>query len=136
MRTSVLIAHTDPRLRSALRGVLDGPEYVTLEAADAESALETLHASERSMLVLFNIALFNNTMTGADCVAILGAAAHDGRLADQHAFVVISPTPENVGVVFGRMLTQIGAPVVAEPVDLEALRLAIARVSRRLLVTA
>jgi CheY-like chemotaxis protein len=123
-------------MRRALRSMLEGAEYLVFEAADAESVLEPLRESERSMVVLFDVALFNNTLTGADSVAILGAATHDAYLADQHAFVVISPTPENVEIVFGSLLTRIGAPIVAEPVHPEKLRRAIADAECRLLVTA
>jgi hypothetical protein len=85
-------------------------------------------------VVLFDVAIFNNTLTGLDSVAILGAAAHDSDLADRHAFVVISPTPRNVELVFGSLLRRIGAPIVAEPVNPERLRRAIADAERRLLI--
>jgi len=136
MYIPALIAHDDPRMRSALRSLLEGDGYSVMEAVDTESALETLRESERCMVVLFSVTLFDNAMTGADGIAILGAAAHDAHLADQHAFVVITPTPENVEVVFGRMLERIGAPIVAEPVNPEKLSRAIADAERRLLVTA
>src|SRR6516162_9767957 len=89
MQTSLLIAHTDPQLRRMLRDSLEGPAYNVIGATDAESALAILRRSERGMIVLFQISLFDNTLSGVDSVAILGAAAHDPRLADQHAFVVI-----------------------------------------------
>ena len=136
MLAPVLIAHTDSRLRSMLRGVLEDTGRAVMEATDPESALATLRASERGMVVLFDVALFSNTLTGGDSVTLLGAATHDRRLTKQHAFVVITPTPENVAVVFGRMLERIGAPIVAEPVDTASLRRAIIEAERPLLVTA
>ena len=123
-------------MRSALRSTLEGAEYPVTEIDDAESALLTLRESGRCMLVIFDVALFNNTLTGADSVAILGAASHDAYLADQHAFVVISPTPENVEIVFGDLIRRISASIVAEPVDPDVLRLAVAQAVQRLLVTA
>jgi CheY-like chemotaxis protein len=135
MDTSVLIVHTDMRMRRTLRDLLEIEGYVVLEATNPESALTLLRESEGGMAVLFDVSLFDNTMTGADSVAILGAATHDKRLADKHAFVVITPTPENVEVVFGRMLGRIQAPIVAEPVDPEGLRHVIAGAARHLLVT-
>jgi DNA-binding NtrC family response regulator len=136
MYAPVLIAHEDSPMRNTLRGILEADGYRVEEAIDAESALKTLRTSERCMVVLFDVALINNTLTGADSVAILGAASHDAYLADQHAFVVISPTPENVEMVFGHLLARISASIVAEPVDPTSLRLAIADAERRLLVTA
>jgi DNA-binding NtrC family response regulator len=134
MQTPILIVHTDSRMRSALREALEPAEYAVVEALDAESGLVALRASERCMVVLFDVAIFNNTLTGLDSVAILGAAAHDSDLADRHAFVVISPTPRNVELVFGSLLRRIGAPIVAEPVNPERLRRAIADAERRLLI--
>jgi hypothetical protein len=121
-------------MRSALREALEPAEYAVVEALDAESGLVALRASERCMVVLFDVAIFNNTLTGLDSVAILGAATHDSDLADRHAFVVISPTPRNVELVFGSLLRRIGAPIVAEPVNPERLRRAIADAERRLLI--
>jgi DNA-binding NtrC family response regulator len=135
MQTPILIVNADPRLRSALRGALEDVKDAVVEAADAESALLALRESERRMVVLFHVTLFNNTLTGLDSVALLGAATHDADLADQHAFVVVSPTPENVAIVFGNLLTRIGAPIVAEPVNPVKLRRAIADAERRLLIT-
>jgi CheY-like chemotaxis protein len=136
MDTSVLIVHTDMRVRRTLRDLLEIEGYVVLEATSPESALTLLRESEGGIVVLFDVSLFDNTMTGADSVAILGAATHDKRLADKRAFVVITPTPENVEVVFGRMLGRIQAPIVAEPVDPECLRHVVAGAARHLLVTA
>ena len=136
MQTSILIAHTDPWLRRTLRDMLEGAPYSVVEASDAESALAILRQSERSMIALFQIVLYENTLSGVDCVTILGAAAHDPRLADQHAFVVVTPTPENVELVFGRMIERISASIVAEPVDPGRLGRAIADAERLLLVTA
>jgi DNA-binding NtrC family response regulator len=136
MQTPVLVIHRDPCVRRSMRRMLEGAEYAVTEIADTENALLTLRESERCMVVLFDVALFNNTLTGADSVAILGAASRDAYLADQRAFVVISPTPENVEMVFGRLLTRIGASIVAEPVNPDVLRVAVARAVQRLLVTA
>jgi DNA-binding NtrC family response regulator len=135
MQTPILVVNADSRMRSALCGALEDAKYAVMEATDAESALLTLRETERCMVVLFDITLFNNTLTGLDCVALLGAATHDADLAHQHAFVVISPTPENVAMVFGSLLARIGAPIVAEPVNPEKLRRAIADSARRLLIS-
>jgi hypothetical protein len=116
--------------------MLEGTGYTLMEAADAESAVRTLRESERCMVVLFDVVLFNHTLTGMDSVTLLGAASHEAYLADRHGYVVISPTPENVEIVFGSLLTRIGAPIVAEPVQPERLRRAIAAAEQRLPVTA
>jgi DNA-binding NtrC family response regulator len=134
MQTPILIVSTDSRMRSALHSALEDAKHTVMETADAESALLTLRESACCMVVLFDVTLFNNTLTGLDSVALLGAATHDVNLWEQHAFVVISPTPENVDMVFGRLLKRIGAPIVAEPVNPEELRRAVADAERRLLI--
>jgi DNA-binding NtrC family response regulator len=136
MHTPILIVNADSRMRSALCGALEDTNYAVMEAADVETGLLALRESERRMVVLFDVTLFNNTLTGLDSVVLLGAVTHDADLADQHAFVVISPTPENVEMVFGSLLTRIGALIVAEPVNPENLRRAIADAERRLPISA
>ncbi len=86
METSVLIMHTDTCVRRTLRDLLEDEGYIVLEAASPESALALLRESEGGMVVLFDVSLFDNTMTGADSVAILGAATHDKRLGRQACF--------------------------------------------------
>jgi DNA-binding NtrC family response regulator len=136
MQTPVLIVNDDPIVRRKLRRMLEVAGYAVAEVADAESGLVALQESERSMVVLFNVVLFNNIMAGTDGIALLGAAAGDAHLADRHAFVLVTPTPEAVAAVLGRLLTRLSVPVVAEPCDPDKLRLTVARAARRLLVPA
>jgi CheY-like chemotaxis protein len=136
MQTPVLIVHDNPGTRRSLRRALEVAGYAVVEATDAESGLALLRESERSMVVLFNVVLFNNVMAGTDGIALLGAAASDAHLADRHAFVLVTPTPEPVDAVLGRLLERLSVPVVAEPLDPDALRLTVAQAARRLFVPA
>ena len=136
MQTPVLIVNDNPGTRRRLRCTLEVAGYAIVEAADAESGLALLRESERSMVVLFDVVLFNNIMAGTDSVALLGAAACDAQLADRHAFVLVTPTPEQVEAVLGRLLERLSVPIVAEPLDPDALRLTVAQAARRLLVPA
>ncbi len=136
MQTPVLIVNDNPGTRRSLRRALEVAGYAIAEAADAENGLALLRESERSMVVLFDVVLFNNIMAGTDSIALLGAAACDAQLADRHAFVLVTPTPEQVEAVLGRLLERLSVPIVAEPVDPDALRLTVAQAARRLLIPA
>jgi CheY-like chemotaxis protein len=135
MQTPVLIVNDHPSTRRTLRRALELAGYAVTEAADAESGLALLRESERSMVVLFNVVLVNNVMAGTDGIALLGAAS-DTHLADRHAFVLVTPTPEQVDAVLGRLLERLSVPIVAEPLDPDALRVAVAQAARRLFVPA
>ena len=106
------------------------------EATDAESGLEAIQASEDNLVVLFNITLHKNAMTGADGIILLGAAACNVRLARQHAFIVITPTQDQVEAALGHMLHYLAIPVLAEPVDMDVVTHTVDEMGSRLLVSA
>ncbi len=115
MELRVLIVNSDTTTRRKIRDFLEPAGYSMLEADDVESGLTMLHASEGAVVTLFNVALFNNVMTGTDAVAFLGAASYETRRGRQHAFVVVTPTPDHVYAALGRLLAHLSIPVLAEP---------------------
>lgn len=115
MGMRVLVVNSDTATRTMMRRYLEAGGYSTLEADDVEMGLATLRASEDAIITLFTVALFNNIMTGADGIAILGAARYDARRGRQHAFVVVTPTPDQVRAALGRLLAHLSIPVLAEP---------------------
>jgi DNA-binding NtrC family response regulator len=136
MRAPVLVVHCDSALRKKLRQTLEAVGYRVMEATDAESGLEAIQASADSLVVLFNITLHKNAMTGADGIMLLGAAACDVRVARQHAFIVITPTHDQVEAALGHMLHYLAIPVLAEPVDMDVVVRTVDEVGSRLLVSA
>lgn len=115
MGMCVLVVNSDMATRRLMRQHLEAGGYSTLEADDVETGLAMLRASEDAIITLFTVALFNNMMTGADGIAILGAARYDARRGRQHAFVVVTPTPDQVRAALGRLLAHLLIPVLAEP---------------------
>lgn len=136
MSIPILIVNSDPRLRRMMRQSLEGAGYATIEADDAESGLELLRASEGGMVVLFNVILFNNIMTGTDGIALLGAAACDRRLAHQHAFVLVTPTPAQVEMALGRLLDHLAIPLLGEPFNTAELLRMVGRAAQQMLISA
>lgn len=136
MRAPVLVVHCDSSLRKTLRQALESVGYRVMEATDAKSGLEAIQASEDSLVVLFNITLHKNAMTGVDGATLLGAAACDVRLAHQHAFIVITPTHDQVEAALGHMLRYLAIPVLAEPVDMDVVVHTVDEEGSRLLVSA
>jgi CheY-like chemotaxis protein len=136
MGIPILIVNDHPSTRKKMQQSLEASGFTTLEADNTESGLATLRESEGSMVVLFNVALFDNCMAGTDGITLLGAVASDKRLAQQHAFVIVTPTPEQVETALGRLLNNLSVPILAEPFDTDELLRAISVSTRRLLVSA
>lgn len=134
MGIPILIVNDHPTTRKQMRQTLESSGYTTFEADDTESGLATLRESEGSMVVLFSVAFFNNCMAGTDGIAVLGAAASERRLSQQHAFVIVTPTPEQVETALGRLLQNLSIPILAEPFDTDDLLHAIAISTQRLLI--
>ena len=136
MSAPVLLVNYDSSLRRKIRQSLEAMGYGVVEDEDAENGLLTLRASKDSMVVLFNVAFHKNTMAGTDGVAFLGAAASDVRLAQRHAFIILTPTPDHLDAALGRLLNRLSIPILAEPVDLDEVCRTVHAAERHLLVNA
>jgi DNA-binding NtrC family response regulator len=112
----VLIVAEDGLLRQILRAVLADEGYTVREAAHPSAALEALRASCEPMVVLYAVA------PQAGGARLLGDVVRDRPLAQQHAFVLLTPT-DATSLFSG--LTQVLAGLrlwmVAAPFDLETL---------------
>lgn len=136
MGVPILVVNNDPNTRRKMRQSLEVGGYTVVEAEDTDSGLAILRSSAGGMVVLFSVVLFNNIMAGTDGVSFLGAAAGDARLAHRHAFVIVTPTPEQVEAALGRLLDHLSVPIIAEPFDANHLLDAVAMATHRLLVSA
>ncbi len=119
-----------PSRSEKLRQPLESAGYQILEVENAEDGLALLRTSEDDMVTLFNVALFNNIISGTDGIAFLGAARYDARRGRKHAFVVVTPTPDQVKAAFGRLLAHLSIPVLAEPFSADDLLNAIDQATR------
>lgn len=125
MGVPILIVDSDTSARIRLRQTLDASGYSIVEAGDVDDGLALLRVCNGPMVALFHVALFNNTLMGTDGIAFLGAAQCEARHGSRHAFVVITPTPDQLHAALGRLLAHLSIPVVAEPVTGEDLITAI-----------
>lgn len=130
MGIPILIVNSDPAARKKLRQPLESAGYQILEVENAEDGLTILRTSEDDMVTLFNVALFNNIISGTDGIAFLGAARYDARRGRKHAFVVVTPTPEQVHAALGRLLAHLSIPILAEPFSADDLINAIDQATR------
>jgi CheY-like chemotaxis protein len=112
----VLIVDDDADIRLSMRMMLeDIGGHTVLEAADGESGLALLRASEEPLVVLLDL-----LMPGLDGIGVLQAVAADERLAIRHAYVVVTVSrrarsgdlPESLGVAL---------QVVPKPFDMNVL---------------
>ena len=115
MGIPILIVNSDSAARKNLRPPLESAGYPTLEADNVEDGLALLRTSESAIVTLFKVALFNNVISGTDGIAFLGAARYDMRHGRKHAFVVVTPTPDQLDAALGRLLAQLSIPILAEP---------------------
>lgn len=136
MGIPILVVNSDRNTRRTMRQSLEDAGYTVLEAEDVEDGLALLRSNEDGMVVIFNVVLFNNIIAGTDGIAFLGAAAYDARFTHRHAFVIVTPTPEQLDGALGRLLHHLSVPVVAEPYDNDDLLRAVAHSALRLLVSA
>lgn len=136
MGVPILIVNSERAARSKMRQALEAAGYTIIEAEDAESGLAILKASEGAMVTLFSVALFNNIVTGTDGIAFLGAAAWDARLGHPHAFVAVTPTPDQVEAALGRLLAHLSVPILAEPFNPADLVNVVTRKTQHLLISA
>ncbi|HKT36789.1 MAG TPA: hypothetical protein VJR48_00345 [Ktedonobacterales bacterium] len=130
MGIPVLIVNSDPAAREKLRQPLESAGYPILEADDVEDGLAMLHTSEGAIVTLFKVALFNNIISGTDGIAFLGAARYDARHGRKHAFVVVTPTPDQLQAALGRLLAHLSIPVLAEPFSADELVNAVDQATR------
>lgn len=130
MGIPVLIVNCDPAARKELRQPLESAGYPVVEADDVDDGLAMLRTSEGAMVTLFNVTLFDNIIRGADGIAFLGAASYDARHGRKHAFVVVTPTPDQLQAALGRLLAHLSIPVLAEPFSADELVNAVDQATR------
>ncbi len=110
------IVDDDPEIRHTVRVVLEDEGYAVVEAADGVEALDILRTALTSLVVLLDL-----RMPRLDGTGVLQMVAEDGRLLEQHAFVVMTanapPLPEDLAALLARL----SVPVLRKPFDIDAL---------------
>lgn len=123
----VLIADDDSGIRESLRLILEDAGYQVDEAADGVQALDVLRASSRPMVVLLDL-----MMPKVDGAGVLGAVAADPKLAQQHAFILMTAARKTLGLAFARLMTDLHVPLLPKPFELDAVLETVAQAEARL----
>jgi CheY-like chemotaxis protein len=125
--THALVVDDDHDIRQILRLLLEDAGYDVIEAADGIRALEVLRTSPYPLVVLLDL-----QMPHLDGAGVLGVVAGDSRLAQRHAFILVTGATYSVPLAFANLLVHLSVPMLPKPVDSEALDKAMARAARRL----
>jgi CheY-like chemotaxis protein len=134
-RQAVIIIEGNRELRDLLADILREEGYAVAAAAGAEIGLALLRATPRRAVVLLDVPPALGLPLPQDGLAVLRAMQRDESLARQHAYVLITSSPERVRALVGRLPEQVSLPVVRKPFDLDTLLDAIARQARHLEAT-
>lgn len=129
---SILIVDDDPAIRAALRELLGGEGYATLEAPDGVAAMDALLLTGERLIVLLDLMM--PRMTGWD---VLSAVTEHEQLITRHAFIVMTANKyaaaaSTTDSYFADLIARHDVPIVEKPFDLEELLGVVARCAQRL----
>lgn len=123
----VLVADDDQDIRETLRAVLEDAGYEVLEAADGKTALNLLHKGNERMVVLLDLQMPKKTG-----VEVIQDIVERQRLASRYAFIVITANTQTLPLSFVNLLTDLHAPLILKPFDIDPLLAAVATAEERL----
>jgi len=115
----VLVAHADYGVREVMAQALhEEAGHDVVSTVDAELALSTLWLSPRPVVALIAERLY--PFSGLN---ILDVAAHEkwGGPLSRHRYILMSTLPQNIRMDNRRLLSRLGARVLSQPFDLDAL---------------
>jgi CheY-like chemotaxis protein len=122
----VVIVDDDYAIRETVHALLEDEGYAVSEATDGLAALDLLRGCPPSVVLL------DLMMPRLDGAGVLGAAAGDKRLANRHAYVLVTATSQTMPLAFVNLLINLSVPVLHKPFDINDLLDIVARASKRL----
>lgn len=117
MRPAVLVVDDDASNRETLRVLMEELQYPVMDAADKDTTLEILRASEAGMVVVLDVIL----PRVEDGTAVLQAMCKDDSLAGRHAVVGITASPQMLTPQVHELLDALAAPLVTKPFEIDTL---------------
>lgn len=123
----ILVVDDDFEIRETLRFALEDAGYAVSLAASGEDALAAVRASTDPLVVLLD-----RIMPHPDGEAVLEAVQSERRLAERHAYVLVTASPGRISPQFADVLSSLNAPIVEKPFDVEQLLATVAQASARL----
>lgn len=123
----VLVVDDDDDLRASLRYLLEMEGYEVEEARDGIEALDRLRTSEQRLVVLLDL-----MMPRLSGMEVLNAVAADERLAERHAYLIVTANRDTIQPPFSGLLRRLEVPVVMKPYDVDEILAVVAKVTRKL----
>lgn len=121
----VLVVDDDQDIRDVVRFILEDAGYEVIEASDGESALQILRDSPTPLIVLLDL-----LMPHPNGVDVLTEIIADPALRLRHAYIMLTADNKVLREQAEPLLTQLAAPTIGKPFDVDKLLEIIASVSR------
>lgn len=125
--TQVLVVDDDHDTREALRFLLEDAGYAVTEAVDGLQGLAVIQASDVPLVVLLDF-----SMPKLNGVEVLQEVASDARLANRHAFILMTAMSANQYQAAEEVCAKLSALVVVKPFDVYEFLDLVASAARRL----
>src|SRR5262249_24389932 len=107
----VLVADDSPTYRQIVRPLLTSAGHDVVEATDGEAALEVLHASSRSLVVLLDL-----VMPKLGGIGVQSQVEASPELAARHAFVLVTAHPKAIPPrAVAELLDHLDVPILSKP---------------------
>jgi CheY-like chemotaxis protein len=124
----VLIADDSPTYRQIVRPLLANAGHDVVEAIDGEAALEVLHSSDESLVVLLDL-----VMPKLGGIGVLTAVEAAPELSARHAFVLITAHPQAIPPrAVAELLDHLDVPILMKPCPTQTLLQAVERAEKKL----
>lgn len=121
----VLVVDDDQDIRDVVRFILEDAGYEVIDAGDGESALQTLRDSPTPLIALLDLLM--PRLNGLD---VLTEIIADPSLKQRHAYILLTADNNVLRDQAEPLLTQLSAPTIIKPFDVDKLLETIASVSR------
>ena len=124
---TVLVVDDDASNRETLRMLMEELRYPVIDAADRDTTLSILRASAAGMVVVLDVIL----PRVEDGAAVLQAICADDSLAERHAVVGITASPQMLTPRVHELLDALAAPLVTKPFEIDTLLTCVSAASHR-----
>lgn len=112
-----LIVDDDADIRETLSYALEDAGFSVVKAADGAEALDILRASPERMVVLLD-----NLMPKLDGLSVLDVVAQDQRLAQRHAYILLTASPQNLPANLADIYSGLSVSALSKPFALDTLQ--------------
>jgi CheY-like chemotaxis protein len=120
----VLVVDDDRDIRDVVRFILEDAGYEVVEAGDGERALQTLRDSPTPLIVLLDL-----LMPRPNGLDVLTEIIADPALKQRHAYILLTADNNVLRDQAEPLLTQLSAPTIVKPFDVDKLLEIVASVS-------